>query len=132
MKRRYITPMVRDTEWPFAWLGKVARTYNGRAATGAASCMPADPAATGAWALYILETPDHTDALNDLENFALPDLTLDAPIGTFWSTQTRNKLTSIGVDISGISSQSLFRDLVRRIGRTLNVNFDENAFDARA
>lgn len=132
MKRYYITPMVQDTVHPFAWMGKVARTYNGRANTGASSCMPLDVVRAGAWAVYILETPDHTDALNDPDNFALPDLTLDAPIGTFWTAQVRNRLSALGVDVTGITAQTLQRELLRRIALTINPNFNENSFDARA
>lgn len=102
-----------------------------------AAIIPSNPDGTPKFqrALVIVNALDHTPILNrPLRNLDLPDLTMDATLGTLGTLKRKlilDKLAELGWGTSGIDSNTPFRTLLRRIGQRLVADFDENRFDVK-
>jgi len=131
MKRYYLSPIVGS--------GTKADPFRAKAATfpavNVASIIPSNPL-TGAplfpWALVVVATASHTPLLADTTLTPLPDLSLDAILSTLSASQRAALFAALdakAIDRQGLSNQTAYREVLRRIGRHLNAAFTENAFD---
>ncbi len=97
--------------------------------------IPSDPE-TGSplhsWTLVLVNTDNHTRVLSAKGVDALPDFPLDGKINAI-NNVTRNamlgKLGARGIDTSFIGNADGYREVIRGIGKKLDVAFDENNFD---
>ena len=84
------------------------------------------------FAFVIAATIDHTQLLADPQIKGIPELSLDATISTL-PKATRDAMLAVfdqeGIDRTGLTLQSTMRQVLRRIGRHLAADFDENRFD---
>jgi hypothetical protein len=92
--------------------------------------MPPDPAAAGAWALVLVATPDHRALLREAKLDALPEFPMDAKLNAMQGAARVALEAALtrraGVTVNGADG---YRDLIRQVGRKLDPNFHENAFD---
>lgn len=81
------------------------------------------------WCLSLVDAPDpeHDRLGTDPSLVALPDLNLDTALGAQQIVdRIKTALTARGIDASGITTATLMREIVRRIGRKLEPIFDES------
>ena len=87
------------------------------------------------WALCVIDAQDHVRLRAGQGVDSLPDITLDATLNTLNSGQRTAllaRLQALNVDTSGITASSTFVDMLDRIGKHLNGNFNPLRFDAKA
>lgn len=97
--------------------------------------IPVDPD-TGipilGWGFALVASADMARFAKDNDIDVLPDFPLDAKVGAMHSvtkTKMRNSLTKHGIPTSIADNADGFRDVVRGIGKIVNPNFVEDAFD---
>jgi hypothetical protein len=127
-KRWYIAPVIGTGAEEDAYRPKVPEGINWVAV------IPSNPDGTPRfnWCLVKVAATDHSALLNDAEIDAMPNIALDDPISTLSAAMRnaiQNRLEARGIDTSGITLQTTFRQIVRRIGRHLDTDFGENALD---
>jgi hypothetical protein len=84
------------------------------------------------WGLAIVAAANHTALVNDSQLDKLPQITMDATLATLTNQQRNtllNRLTALGVNVSGITTSTPFWEVLRRIGQHLDPNFYEFSFD---
>lgn len=132
MKRYYLSPIISGPDE----FGSI--TYQAKLNTlpglNVVCEIPTGPDGipTQTWALCLASGPNHTAALADREIDALPDVSLDVKVGAIQNatkTRMKNALTARGLPGSIVDNADGYRDVIRAIGRFLNLNFDENHFD---
>jgi hypothetical protein len=83
-------------------------------------------------ALCLVTTNNHGPLISDSRIDAMPVFPLDAKINAMQSSAKNQMIAAMsgrGFSTGLISSADGYRDVIRGIGRELNVNFDENNFD---
>jgi hypothetical protein len=96
--------------------------------------IPSNPDGTPKYGFcfVIVNTINHQPLLDDVRIKGMPELSLDAQIGTL-SKAVRDKMLAYfdeeGIDRTGLTLQSTMRDVLRRVGRHLEPTFNENNFD---
>lgn len=123
MKRYYLCPIMGDGTEGAPYAADLP------AGTNASVVMPDDPQ-PGGWALALVAAADHRGLLRDAKLDALPEFPLDAKLNAMQST-ARSALDAAlqrraGITVNGADG---YRDLIRQVGRKLDPNFHENAFD---
>lgn len=89
---------------------------------------------TAAFALCVVNAPDHTvfDGLVDTDRF--PDITLDSKVSVLKTAQRNeleNFLSKRGINTSKIGINTTFGEVVRTAGKHLDPNFELLGFDAK-
>lgn len=130
-KRFYICKVIGDgtednpyrpkvADYPVSWSGMLPSNPDGTPKYG--------------FTFVIAATQDHTALLADPQIKGMPELSLDAQIGSL-SKDLRDKMLAYfdeeGIDRTGLNLQSTMRDVLRRVGKHLEAAFDENRFDVR-
>lgn len=132
MRRYYVCPVVGD--------GSESSPYRPKVADYGVSYVALlgqnpDGSTRRQWAFVLVNALDHTSILADNQIFALPDLSLDATLGALSNPQ-RNAviryMNDIGIDTSGVNTNTTVRDVVRLFAAEQESPFDENAFDVGA
>ena len=129
MKRYYLSPIIGDgtRENPFrAKLRDLAVNHVAVIPTGV------DGRPLFAWCLTLAAATDHAPVLADPTIDTLPDLSLDARLNTLTLVERQAlwiKLDSRTIDRSDLGTNSTYRDIIRRIGRHLDIGFIETSFD---
>jgi len=125
-RRYYLAPIIGAGTMEDPYRAKVTAYHVNHSAvipTGA------DGHPTSAWALCVVEAPDHTALIADSELDALPPLTIDENLSRL-SVGARavllDKLTTLGIDITGIDQDTTFRTVLRRLGQHLDAKFHED------
>lgn len=129
MKRFYVAPVIGD--------GTEFNPYRPKVANYAVNwsvILPSKPDGTPLfpWCLVIVGAPDHTALVNDVDLDAFPEITLDSTLSVLNKAQRDRLLgflTKRGVDTSGLTINSTFRDVLVRIGGALDANFKTEKFD---
>lgn len=130
MKRYYLSPIIGDGSESDSFRPKIA-DYG----VSWVGVIPSDPV-TGRplheFALVLVEAVNHAAILADTTIDALPDFPLDGKVSAI-NTATKNRMISTlerrGIDTSFVSNADGYRDMIRGIGKGLDLNFDENHFD---
>lgn len=129
MKRYYVSPIIGTGDIDDPYRPKVAD--HGVAWSGV---IPTDAAGkpTSAWCLVIVSAQNHSAILSDKDIAALPDFPLDGKVSSI-HTATKNtmkaNLGKRGIVTGFIDGTDGYREVVRGVGRLLQADFDENAFD---
>jgi len=131
-KRFYICKVVGDGSDENPYRPKVA-DYPNVNWTAIINSNP-DGSPKYSFAFVVANTADHQVLLDDPLIKGMPELSLDAQIGTL-SKAVRDKMLAYfdqeGIDRTGLTLQSTMRDVLRRIGRHLAPSFNENRFDVK-
>lgn len=133
MKRYLLAKVIQkdDPEFGKVWTTNI-ENYRTK---GTVQLIPTDETGNPRfnWAILVVTANNFTDILADPDIFALPDISLDSTVSVL-SPSVRQailtKLQSLGIDTSGITLQTTFRQVIRKIGRFLDISFSENNFDA--
>lgn len=129
MRRYYVSP------WDFVEDERFGLVRQARVTTRLGKQFPQSivyPASGSSlqWCLVLIDAPDHTDALADGTIDAFPDIAgLDITLGSIQSNLRNRLLTALanrGIDTSGLTTSSSLREVVRRVGRTIEPAYDEN------
>jgi hypothetical protein len=128
MKRYYLCPIVGDGSEFNTYRAKVADYNVNHLAVIPVDMTTGKPLFT--WCLVLVDTINHTPILNDLAINAMPDFNLDGKVADIPSV-TANALkttlqTKYAVNITGIN---IYRMVIRKVGQTLDHNYNENNFD---
>lgn len=135
MKRYYISPVVGTGTIGDAYRAAISDTVRAQNGAGLSTVILSNSDGTPAlpWALCIAAAPNHVSIGNVSGVEAMPDITLDSTLAVLPSNlrnRALNFLTGKGVDLSGITTSSTFGELIDRVGKHLDVNFDRRNFDA--
>lgn len=129
-KRFYITKIIGNGSEENPYRPKVA-DYN----VSWSGVIPSNPDGTPkfGFTFVIVSTQNHQPLLADPQIKGMPELSLDAQISTL-SKDVRDKMLAYfdeeGISRTGLTMQSTMRDVLRRVGKHLSAEFDENNFDA--
>lgn len=129
-KRFYITKIIGNGSEENPYRPKVA-DYN----VSWSGVIPSNPDGTPkfGFTFVIVNTQNHQALLDDPQIKGMPELSMDAQISTL-SKAVRDKMLAYfdeeGIDRTGLTMQSTMRDVLRRVGKHLSAEFDENNFDA--
>lgn len=129
MKRYYISPIVGD--------GSIENPYRPKVADHGVSwsgVIPTDSAGkpTQSWTLVVVNAKNHSKILADKTIDDLPDFPLDGKVGSIQNAtknKMKNAMAARGINTYIADNADGYREVIRGIGRVLQVDFDENAFD---
>lgn len=127
--RRYISPVVGDGTDELPYRLKLADfPMRGHVAT-----IPSNPDGTPkfGWGLAVVAATaaEHDAIAADAQIRQFPDIPLDAPVSTLSGqqrTRIRNFLEERGLDTAWITNATLFRQIVRFVGKHLSANYEED------
>lgn len=129
MKRFYLSPVIGTGVKGDPFRAKIADTGHSYAAL-----IPSksDGTPASSWCLVVAGGIDHTDLDADTAIDKFPDITKDATLGTITAQERNRVLTFLqnrGVDTTGITPTSTFREVLDRVGQILETRFSTNNFD---
>ncbi len=130
MKRYYICPIVQVPA-PGGNVGYAAKVP---ASVNHVAVFPVgtDGVPTRPWALVRAAGNDHSALLADTALRAFPDITMDSKVSVLTKAE-QDKIAAYlaekGISTVGITTQTTFRDVIRRVGTYLVATFNENSFD---
>jgi hypothetical protein len=127
MKRFYISPMVPGG-MPGSYRPSVVAHFQGQP-YAYSSIAPQEVTKQNAWALVYVGAADHTAAQADANVMSLPFSGFDDVLGNWWTNQIRTRLTGYGADVSGISTQSTFGQLIHAVAIVHHPAFLLSNFD---
>lgn len=134
-KRFYISPIIGTGAWDDPYRAAVADTVQQQTPGGVVAVIPTNPT-TGVplfpFALCLVATPNHAalDAVGNADRF--PDITLDSKLSVLTNQQRNallNFLSKRSILTDGLGVNSTFREVVERVGQSLNAQFSALNFD---
>lgn len=133
-KRFYISKIIGDGSYENPYRPEVSDDVDSEVDAAGSWVIP-----TGAngvpifpWALCVVGALNHLPMQSRQDTDPLPDITMDSTLSVL-TNQERNRLlqfmTKRGIDTSGINVNSTFREVIDRIGKALDVNFNALQYD---
>lgn len=138
-KRYYLSPLAQDSvgRWKPSLLlsAEWAAEAEGKEANIVTSGFTAGQPDVS-WCLLVVNAINHASLGAVSGVFLMPDITLDARLSTLSTTVRNNllnRLTQLGVDVSGITTTTIFRTVLGRVAanRLNNTGFNADSFTVR-
>lgn len=81
------------------------------------------------FAVCIVDVNNQSETAADVDSLKMPDLTLDAQLGSNWNTTVRNKLQGWGFVTTGINSSTTLGDALQILCDQIGPGWSRNNFD---